>query len=62
MQGIKTGFKYVQLRVSNVNLPLTVSATNGTNDPNHTKASSSTPVSSLNYQESTKINIPRIEH
>lgn len=41
------------VRVSNVNLPLTTSAANGTNAANHTNASSPTLGSSLIYQHST---------
>lgn len=47
--GKKSRFPVGAVRVSNMDLPLTISQTNGTSDPNHTKASSSTLGSSLTY-------------
>lgn len=39
------------VRVSKVNLPFATSATNGTNDPNHTNASSPTVGSLLTWKK-----------
>lgn len=49
---------YGSVRVSNVNLALTRSETNGTKDPNYTNASSPTSESSFTCQDNAKIRCP----